>query len=69
VTEQGKKLNNLKESLYLFNRIVKDAKIKAGNVSTDIKIKAGDFRKVVATMASISPDEWMRQIAPSFRTM
>jgi hypothetical protein len=69
VTEQGNKMMNLKESLFLFNRIVKGAKIEAGNSSEAIKIKAGDVRKVVATMALISPDEWMRQIAPSFKTM
>jgi hypothetical protein len=67
VTEQGKKMNDINETLHLFNRIVKVAKNKAGDVTTDIKIKAGDIRKVVATMASISPDEWMRQIAPELQ--
>jgi hypothetical protein len=67
VTEQGNKMTNLKESLFLFNRIVKGAKKEAGDSSEAIKIKAGDVRKVVATMASISPDEWMRQIAPELQ--
>jgi hypothetical protein len=67
VTEQGNKMKDLTESLFLFDRIVKDGKIKAGDVSKDIKIKAADVRKVVATMASISPDEWMRQIAPELQ--
>jgi hypothetical protein len=67
VTKEGNKMNDLIDSLFLFNNIVKNAKIEAGDLSKSIKIKAGNIRKVVATMASISPDEWMRQIAPELQ--